>query len=84
MCTHMACPLLSRSPLLTDGTVDKLKSLGVKTGMRMHLIPTLAAISAFHALLSPTLSPQVSKRAGLPCEDVLSIQYMSILALSVW
>ena len=37
------------SPLLPDGTTDKLKSLGVKIGIRMHLIPDLASISAFHA-----------------------------------
>ena len=37
------CPGLS-----PNGTVDKLKSLGVKTGIRMHLISDLASISAFH------------------------------------
>ena len=58
------------SPLLPDGTVDKLRSSGIKTGICMHSIPDLASISAY-MVVEPTL--QLSKRAGLPCEDVLSI-----------
>ena len=66
------------SPLLTDEIVDKLKSFGVKTGIWLRLILIdQVSISLFPRTVVDFVSepaPQLSKRVGLPCEDVQSVR----------